>query len=94
MDKKKLNETDIISKFIMPAVQSAQFIRSCRCSRLTTAWRGLSRRVNLGIVKSSNGLLSMTAMMAAILTGNKIIAKDVSQIQRRHEDCLPILLRN
>jgi hypothetical protein len=46
----------------------------------------------MDIVKSSNGLLSMTAMMAAILTGNQVIAKDVSQIQRRHEECLPILL--
>jgi len=44
------------------------------------------------VVKSSNGLLSMTAMMAAILTGNPIIAKDVSQIQHRHKECLPILL--
>ena len=44
------------------------------------------------IIKSSNGLLSMTAMMAAILTGNQVIAKDVSQIQRRHEGCLPTLL--
>ncbi len=44
------------------------------------------------IVKSSNGLLSMTAMMAAILTGNDVIAKDVAKIQRRHEACLPTLL--
>ena len=44
------------------------------------------------VIKSSNGLLTMTAMMAAILTGNKVIAKDVSSIQRRHEDCLPLLL--
>jgi hypothetical protein len=44
------------------------------------------------IVKSSNGLLSMTAMMAAILTGNDVIAKDITKIQRRHEGCLPTLL--
>ncbi|AZQ84263.1 hypothetical protein EKO29_09665 [Colwellia sp. Arc7-635] len=44
------------------------------------------------VIKSSNGLLTMTAMMAAILTGNKVIAKDISSIQRRHEDCLPQLL--
>ena len=43
---------------------------------------------------SAFGLLSMTVMMAVILTGNKIIAKDVSRIQRRHENCLPVLLRN
>jgi len=44
------------------------------------------------IIKSSNGLLSMTAMMAAILTGNQVIAKDVSRIQSRHEECLPVLI--
>jgi hypothetical protein len=44
------------------------------------------------IIKSSNGLLTMTAMMAAILTGNQIIATDVSKIQSRHKECLPILL--
>jgi hypothetical protein len=55
---------------------------------------GYPEQLVIDIVKSSNGLLSMTVMMAAILTGNKIIAKDVSRIQRRHENCLPVLLRN
>lgn len=55
---------------------------------------GYPEQLVIDIVKSSNGLLSMTVMMAAILTGNKIIAKDVSRIQRRHEDCLPVLLKN
>ncbi|GAA5136796.1 DUF6988 family protein [Thalassotalea piscium] len=53
---------------------------------------GYPEQLVIDIVKSSNGLLSMTAMMAAILTGNQVIAKDVSQIQRRHEECLPSLL--
>ena len=53
---------------------------------------GYPDKLVMDIVKSSNGLLSMTAMMAAILTGNQVIAKDVSQIQRRHEECLPVLL--
>jgi hypothetical protein len=53
---------------------------------------GYPEKLVMDIVKSSNGLLSMTAMMAAILTGNQVIAKDVSQIQRRHEECLPVLL--
>lgn len=44
------------------------------------------------IIKSSNGLLSMTAMMAAILTGNETIVKDITRIQRRHKECLPDLL--
>ncbi|WP_240919948.1 hypothetical protein [Paraglaciecola sp. 20A4] len=46
------------------------------------------------IIKSSNGLLSVTAMMAAILTRNKIITKDTAAIQKRHVDCLPELLPN
>lgn len=44
------------------------------------------------IIKSSNGLLSMAAMMAAILTGNEVIVEDITRIQRRHKDCLPELL--
>ena len=44
------------------------------------------------IIKSSNGLLTMTAMMAAILTGNLEITKDITRIQRRHKDCLPDLI--
>lgn len=53
---------------------------------------GYPEQLIIDIVKSSNGLLTMTAMMAAILTGNQHIAKDVSKIQRRNEDCLPELL--
>ena len=44
------------------------------------------------IIKSSNGLLTMTAMMAAILTGNEMVVKDIARIQHRHKDCLPDLL--
>lgn len=53
---------------------------------------GYPEELVIDIVKSSNALLSMTAMMAAILTGNQVIAKDVAKIQRRHEECLPGLL--
>jgi len=53
---------------------------------------GYPEQLVIDIVKSSNGLLSMTAMMAAILTGNQVIAKDISRIQRRHEECLPVPL--
>jgi hypothetical protein len=38
------------------------------------------------IIKSSNGLLTMTAMMAAILTGNEMITKDIIRIQSRHKE--------
>jgi hypothetical protein len=44
------------------------------------------------IIKSSNGLLAMTAMIAAILTGNEMIVKDIRHIQHRHKDCLPEML--
>ncbi len=53
---------------------------------------GYPEQLVIDIVKSSNALLSMTAMMAAILTGNQVIVKDVTKIQRRHEECLPELL--
>lgn len=53
---------------------------------------GYPEQLVIDIVKSSNALLSMTAMMAAILTGNQMITKDITKIQRRHEDCLPGLL--
>ncbi|GAA0811295.1 hypothetical protein GCM10009111_03620 [Colwellia asteriadis] len=53
---------------------------------------GYPEKLIIDIIKSSNGLLSMTAMMAAILTGNTMIIKDVSKIQLRHKDCLPVLL--
>jgi hypothetical protein len=43
-------------------------------------------------IKSSNGLLAVTALMAATLTGNKLIAKDISKIKERHKVCLPMLL--
>ncbi len=55
---------------------------------------GYPEQLIIDIVKSSNGLLSMTAMMAAILTGNQVIAKDITKIQLRHKDCLPVLLIN
>jgi len=53
---------------------------------------GYPKKLVIDIIKSSNGLLSMTAMMAAILTGNGTIARDVSKIQTRHKECLPALL--
>lgn len=53
---------------------------------------GYPERLLIDIIKSSNGLLSMTAMMAAILTGNPLITKDVSKIQLRHRECLPLLI--
>lgn len=55
---------------------------------------GYPEQLVIDIIKSSNGLLSMTAMMAAILTGNQVIAKDITKIQLRHKDCLPVLLIN
>lgn len=53
---------------------------------------GYPEQLVIDIIKSSNALLTMTAMMAAILTGNHVITKDVTKIQRRHEECLPGLL--
>lgn len=53
---------------------------------------GYPEQLVIDIIKSSNGLLTMTAMMAAILTGNESIVKDIAKIQRHHQVCLPTLL--
>jgi hypothetical protein len=53
---------------------------------------GYPEQLMQDIIKSSNGLQTMTAMMVAILTGNEFIVKDIANIQRRHEGCLPTLL--
>lgn len=54
---------------------------------------GYPKQLVCDLIKSSNGLLTMTAMLGAILTGNKIIVQDISLIQLRHKDCLPMLLQ-
>lgn len=46
----------------------------------------------LQVVRNSNGLLTMSGMMFAILSGNPVMAKQVSQIQPAFADCLPDLL--
>ena len=44
------------------------------------------------VIRSSNGLLTMTGMMLAILSGDLEIAKRMSRIQSAFADCLPELL--
>ncbi|MEL0660643.1 hypothetical protein V6255_16025 [Psychromonas arctica] len=43
------------------------------------------------IIRMSNGLLTMTAMMVSILTGHNMIVGAVSKIQSEFKDCLPDL---
>jgi hypothetical protein len=50
-----------------------------------------SERIS-AIIRSSNGLLTMTGMMLAILSGNPNLAKRMSGIQSAFIDCLPELL--
>jgi hypothetical protein len=49
---------------------------------------GYPEQLMKGIIKSPNGLLTM----AAILTDNELIVKDITKIQCRHKECLPKLL--
>ena len=41
------------------------------------------------VVTSSNGLLTMSAMMLAILSGNTTVSKQMSKVQPLFADCLP-----
>jgi len=47
----------------------------------------------LQVLRSSNGLTTMTGMTMAVLTGDEAVAKPVSKIQPAFADCLPALLR-
>ena len=44
------------------------------------------------VVQSSNGLLTGTGMLLAILSGNAVVAKQMAGIQPAFADCLPELL--
>lgn len=46
----------------------------------------------LDMLRNSNGLLTMTGMTLAVLTGDHAIARPMSQIQSLFADCLPHLL--
>ena len=47
----------------------------------------------LQVLRSSNGLTTMTGMTMAALTGDEAVAKPVSKIQPAFADCLPDLLK-
>ncbi|WP_298429875.1 hypothetical protein [Ottowia sp.] len=47
----------------------------------------------LQVLRSSNGLTTMTGMTMAVLTGDEAVAKPVSKIQPAFADCLPELLK-
>lgn len=47
----------------------------------------------LQIIQSSNGLLTMTGMLAAILTGDPRCYEPMKEIQMRFRDCLPELIK-
>ncbi len=46
----------------------------------------------IGVIRNSNGLLTMSGMMFAILSGNSVLAKRMGGIQMAFKDCLPELL--
>ena len=45
------------------------------------------------ILRNSNGLMTMTGMVLAVLTGDEAVTKPMSRIQADFADCLPELLR-
>jgi len=47
----------------------------------------------LQVLRNSNGLLTMTGMALAVLTGDEAITKPMSRIQPEFADCLPELLK-
>lgn len=47
----------------------------------------------LQILRNSNGLLTMTGMTLALLTGDAGVTKPMGKIQSMFEDCLPALLK-
>lgn len=47
----------------------------------------------LQVLRNSNGLITMTGMTMAVLTGDEAVVKPISKIQPAFADCLPDLLR-
>ena len=45
------------------------------------------------ILRNSDGLLTMTGMALAVLTGDEAVAKPMGKIQPGFADCLPELLK-
>ena len=54
---------------------------------------GFPVELALQILRNSNGLLTMTGMTLAILTGDASVTKPMSKIQPTFGDCLPELLK-
>lgn len=54
---------------------------------------GFPNHLALQILRNSNGLLTMTGMALAVLTGDEAVAKPMSKIQPAFADCLPELLK-
>ena len=52
---------------------------------------GYPTQLVLQVLRNSNGLMTMTGMLAAILTGNDCCIKPMRVIQTQFEDCLPPL---
>lgn len=60
---------------------------------LRRSTQGFPLHLVLQVLRNSNGLVTMTGMVMAILTGNEAFTKPMSQIQPMFADCLPDLLR-
>jgi len=54
---------------------------------------GFPLHLALQILRNSNGLLTMTGMTLAVLTGDAAVTRPMSKIQSAFADCLPELLK-
>lgn len=53
---------------------------------------GFPEPLLMQVVTSSNGLLTMSGMMLAILSGDTTISRKMSKVQPLFADCLPVLI--
>ena len=53
---------------------------------------GYSLPLILQVVGTANGVATMTGMTLALLSGDEVVAKSMSRIQRGFRDCLPPLI--
>jgi hypothetical protein len=54
---------------------------------------GFPAHLASGVLRNSNGLMTMTGMILAVLTGEESVTKPMSRIQLEFANCLPELLK-
>lgn len=94
---------EMIGQAPLPAVQMLTHFKEVTTAELNSLVHGSIHSVHRQLtgfpvstlataIKSSNGLLTMTGMILALLTGDKATMLRMRKIQRPFADCLPDLL--